>query len=104
MKIACDVYKSVNKENYYLYVLADQGVEHVPEALRQQLGQVEIALSLELTEERSLAKEDPVVVMANLKERGYHLQLPPAEHHQRGLILEREVHLWHVSPRMGIPL
>ena len=81
MKIACDVYKSVNKENYYLYVLADQGVEHVPEALRQQLGQVEIALSLELTEERSLAKEDPVVVMANLKEHGYHLQLPPAEHH-----------------------
>ena len=31
MKIACDVYKSVNKENYYLYVLANQGLEHVPE-------------------------------------------------------------------------
>ena len=84
MKIACDVYKSVDKENYYLYVLADQGVEQVPEALRQQLGKVEIALSLELTEEKSLAKEDPVIVMANLKENGYHLQLPPAKHHQRG--------------------
>jgi uncharacterized protein YcgL (UPF0745 family) len=84
MKIACDVYKSVDKENYYLYVLADQGVEQVPEALRQQLGKVEIALSLELTEERSLAKEDPVIVMAILKEKGYHLQLPPAKHHQRG--------------------
>ena len=84
MKIACDVYKSVDKENYYLYVLEDQGVEQVPEALRQQLGKVEIALSLELTEERSLAKEDPVIVMANLKEKGYHLQLPPAKHHQRG--------------------
>ena len=84
MKIACDVYKSVDKENYYLYVLADQGVEQVPEALRQQLGKVEIALSLELTEEKSLAKEDPVMVMANLKEKGYHLQLPPAKHHQRG--------------------
>lgn len=84
MKIACDVYKSVDKENYYLYVLADEGVEQVPEALRQQLGKVEIALSLELTEERSLAKEDPVIVMANLKEKGYHLQLPPAKHHQRG--------------------
>ena len=41
---------------------------------------LEIALSFELTEERSLAKEDPVVVMANLKEHGYYLQLPPAEH------------------------
>jgi hypothetical protein len=84
MKIACDVYKSVDKENYYLYVLADQGVDQVPEALRQQLGKVEIALSLELTEGKSLAKEDPVIVMANLKDQGYHLQLPPAEHHQRG--------------------
>ncbi len=84
MKIACDVYKSVDKENYYLYVLADQGVEQVPEALRQQLGKVEIALSLELTEDRRLAKEDPVIVMANLKEKGYHLQLPPAKYHQRG--------------------
>ena len=84
MKIACDVYKSVNKENYYLYVLANQGLEHVPEALRQQLGKVEIALSLELTKERNLAKEDPMVVMTNLKKQGYHLQLPPAEHHQRG--------------------
>ena len=80
MKIACDVYKSLSKGNYYLYVLADEAMEHVPEALRQQLGTVEIALSFELTEERSLAKEDPVVVMANLKEHGYHLQLPPAEH------------------------
>jgi uncharacterized protein YcgL (UPF0745 family) len=84
MKIACDVYKSVNKENYYLYVLANQGLEHVPEALRQQLGKVEIALSLELTKERNLAKEDSMVVMTNLKVHGYHLQLPPAEHHQRG--------------------
>ena len=84
MKIACDVYKSVNKENYYLYVPANQGLKHVPESLRQQLGKVEIALSLELTKEKTLAKEDPMVVMANLKEQGYHLQLPPAEHHQRG--------------------
>lgn len=84
MKIACDIYKSVAKENYYLYVPADQGLGQIPEALLQQLGEVEIAMSLELTEERSLAKEDPVVVMANLKEQGYHLQLPPAVHHKRG--------------------
>ena len=84
MSVACDVYKSVDKENYYLYVPADQGLEHIPEALLQQLGEVEIALSLELTEERSLAKEDPLVVMANLKEQGYHLQLPPSDFLNRG--------------------
>lgn len=82
--MACDVYKSLDKENYYLYVPANQGIEHIPEALMQQLGEVEIALSLELTEERSLAKEDPLVVMANMKEQGYHLQLPPAVDYKRG--------------------
>ncbi len=85
MKIACDVYKSLDKESYYLYVPADQGIKHIPEALKQQFGKAEIALSLELTEQRHLAKEDPLVVMANLKEQGYHLQLPPAvEPHKRG--------------------
>jgi len=84
MKFACDVYKSVDKKNYYLYVPANQGLEHVPEALRKQFGEMEIALSFELTEERKLAKEDPAVVLANLKEQGYHLQLPPADHYKRG--------------------
>ena len=84
MKIACDVYKSVRKANYYLYVPADQGLERVPEALRQQFGEMELALTFELTEGKSLAKEDPAIVIANLREQGYHLQLPPADHYRHG--------------------
>ena len=33
----CDVYKSLKKEDYYLYVEAGEGLSRVPEALLQQL-------------------------------------------------------------------
>ena len=84
MKITCDVYKSLTRENYYLYVPADEGLERVPEALRRQFGKLEKTLSFDMTDDRRLAKEDPKVVMANLAEQGYHLQLPPARDWHRG--------------------
>ena len=79
MKIPCDVYKSTRKENYYLYVKAGEGHSRVPEALLAQFGRLEKALSFTLTPERTLAKEDPRQVIRNLRNQGYHLQLPPAD-------------------------
>jgi uncharacterized protein YcgL (UPF0745 family) len=40
-------------------------------------GTPEFALEFELTPERRLAREDPRQVLANLHERGFHLQMPP---------------------------
>lgn len=77
MKISCDVYKSLQKENYYLYVNAEDGLSRVPEALQAQLGAMEKALSFELTPARKLARVDAAQVLANLQSEGYHLQLPP---------------------------
>ena len=79
MKILCDVYKSSRKENLYLYVDAQEGLARVPEELLKQFGEPRKTLSFELTGERRLATEDAPTVLANLKSRGYHLQLPPAD-------------------------
>jgi uncharacterized protein YcgL (UPF0745 family) len=78
-KVYCDVYKSGEKEDIYLYVDHAEGLDKVPEGLLQQFGELKIALSFILTENRGLAKEDPKRVLQNLLEQGYHLQLPPAE-------------------------
>ena len=78
-KIHCDVYKSEEKEDIYLYVDHAEGLDKVPEGLLQQFGELKIALSFILSENRVLAKEDPKRVLQNLVEHGYHLQLPPAE-------------------------
>jgi uncharacterized protein YcgL (UPF0745 family) len=78
-KVYCDVYKSEEKEDIYLYVDHAEGLDKVPEGLLQQFGELKIALSFILTESRALAKEDPKRVLQNLLDQGYHLQLPPAE-------------------------
>lgn len=75
----CDVYKSIKKDNYYVYVMAGEGLEQVPSALLAKLAETELVMSITLTPDRKLAKEDAVLVLANLKRQGYHLQLPPAD-------------------------
>ncbi len=79
MSIHCDVYKSKSKEGVYLFVIKEEGLERVPDALLDRFAEPELALSFELTPDRSLAKEDAGVVYANLESQGYHLQLPPLE-------------------------
>lgn len=79
MKINCDVYKSLTRKNLYLYVEQGKAFERVPEELVTKFGKHELALSFELTADRRLAKEDARLVLKNLAENGFHLQLPPVE-------------------------
>lgn len=78
-EITCDVYKSSKKEDLYLYVDAEEGLERVPAELLAQFGDAEKTLSFALSADRKLAREDPEAVLVNLKNQGYHLQLPPAD-------------------------
>lgn len=84
MTIECDVYKSLNKENYFLYVKSGEGLNGVPAELMTHFGESELTLTFTLSKERKLAKEDAATVLANLDEQGYHLQLPPADHRFSG--------------------
>jgi uncharacterized protein YcgL (UPF0745 family) len=62
----------------YLYVRRTEGLSRVPEALLERFGAAQVALSFTLTADRALATQDPEVVLSNLDQQGYHLQLPPA--------------------------
>jgi hypothetical protein len=73
----CYVYRSSRKLDTYLYLPRKDDFEDIPETLMQVFGKPEFALEFELTPERSLAQADPAEVLENLKERGFHLQIPP---------------------------
>ncbi|MDH5737005.1 MAG: YcgL domain-containing protein [Gammaproteobacteria bacterium] len=75
----CDVYRSPNKADLYLYVDRAEGFERVPEALLMQFGEPQLALSFVLTPERKLARENPLQVLENLASQGFHLQMPDLE-------------------------
>jgi uncharacterized protein YcgL (UPF0745 family) len=73
----CNVYKSAKTANLYLYVARDVGLVRVPEALLEKFGEPELALTIDLHPTRTLAREDPIKVIAAIEENGFYLQLPP---------------------------
>lgn len=75
--LPCWVYRSLRKQEMYLYLAAEDGFERVPDALLDAFGEPILVIELELSPQRKLAREDVTQVMANLRGQGYHLQMPP---------------------------
>jgi hypothetical protein len=72
----CAIYKSLRKQDTYLYVTIRDDFSRVPEALLKLLGEPVHVMDLDLSPERRLAQEDTAEVLRNLQERGWHLQMP----------------------------
>ena len=70
------VYKSLRKPDTYLYLREKDAFGLVPEGVRLPLGQLAFVLDVGLAPGRKLARADVNVVIANLTERGFHLQGP----------------------------
>ncbi len=73
------VYRSTRRQEMYLYVDARADLEPVPEALLAQFGRPVEALSLMLSEDRTLARADAARVLDSIESDGYYLQMPPPE-------------------------
>lgn len=73
----CFVYKCPRKPDTYVFLRESGGFDVLPEALAATLGPLVFVIEIELSPQRKLAREDVERVMANLREHGFHLQLPP---------------------------
>jgi len=73
----CYVYKSARRAETYLYLAVSDGFDVLPDALRQQLGNLTLALDFELTPDKRLAQADAANVIAQISATGYYLQVPP---------------------------
>jgi len=73
----CTIYKGNKKVDHYLYVEKEDDFSHVPQALLDMLGCLELVISLELSAKRQLAQADVGDVMQQLTEQGYYFQMPP---------------------------
>lgn len=61
----------------YIYLSEKDNFDVIPDDLRKNTGILEFAMELELDSEKKLARENPANVMENLKNQGFHLQMPP---------------------------
>lgn len=75
--LPCWVYRSPRKQEMYLYLAAEDAFDKVPAALLERFGKPILVIELELSAQRKLAREDVSTVMSNLRDQGFHLQLPP---------------------------
>lgn len=76
-KINCKIYRCARQDGMYLYIHSDKTSDDLPEELTAMVKELTHVIDLELTPDRKLAREDVNVVMENLEEKGYHLQMPP---------------------------
>ncbi len=73
----CFIYKSLKKTELYLYLTKKDDFSDLPESCIDAVKPLEFVMSLELTPERKLAREDSNKVLKNLQDKGYFIQLPP---------------------------
>jgi uncharacterized protein YcgL (UPF0745 family) len=77
-KRICKVYRSSKKDELYLYVDAREELSRVPEALSNQLGHLSLVMTMLVSTEKKLARAEPAKVLADIEEKGFYLQMPPA--------------------------
>lgn len=79
------IFRCRKKSEMYLYLPFDpqrseeQMINALPESLLKMTGVLEQVMQLELTPEKKLARASASEVLSALHERGYYLQMPPAE-------------------------
>ena len=71
------VFRSRRNADMYLFVDKTDGLARVPDALKDRFGPPELAMELELTPERRLARAKATEVLRAIHENGFYLQLPP---------------------------
>ena len=69
------IYRSRRKPDTYLYLARKDDFSMVPESLMTVFGEPEFSFSFHLWEQKKLIKECTNIVLDNLQEQAYHLQL-----------------------------
>ena len=75
----CFIYRCSQKPDMYIYLAEEDVFDNVPKEIFNSLGIVEFSMELEINTDTKLARENTVAVISNLKEHGFHIQLPGDE-------------------------
>ncbi len=75
----CYIYRSSRKVGSYLYITEKNNFSDIPEELLKLLGRVEFAFQLKLNKDKALANADVKIVLKQLKEQSFFLQIPPPQ-------------------------
>jgi len=72
----CFVYRSSKKDGLYVYLAEEDGLNQLPAPVLHQLGEPELAMTIDLAKRASLGHENIDDVRKNLEDQGFHVQMP----------------------------
>ncbi len=75
--VQCFIYKSPKKTELYIYIAIQDDFSMIPEALLSSIGVPEYVMTLELTPERKLAREQAPDILKGIEDNGFYVQMPP---------------------------
>lgn len=77
--INISAFRSKKKDELYLFVPQEDGLEKLPKELLVMFGEPTHVIDFELTPEKKLAREDSATVLEAIQSKGYYMQMPPNE-------------------------
>lgn len=75
-EMECVIYKSLKKDETYVFIPTSAQLSDLPDELTKVLGQTEMVMKLKLTPEKKMARGSAAEVMQNITKQGFHLQMP----------------------------
>ena len=75
-EIECVVYKSLKKDETYIFIEKSASISDLPADLTNVLGKTEEVMSLNLTPEKKMARGSAAEIMLSIEKQGFHLQMP----------------------------
>ncbi len=87
--VKCAVYRSKKTDQMFLFIPEKDKFDDIPEAVLKSFGMPVFSMELELVPGQQLVRARADEIIANLKELGYHVQLPPPATETVDAVLER---------------
>ena len=75
-EIECEVYKSLKKDETYVFIESTSSLSELPDVLSKVLGQTELVMTLSLTPDKKMARGTAAEIMLSIEKQGFHLQMP----------------------------
>lgn len=75
-EIKCTVYKSLKKDETYVFIPSETSLSDLPDELKKILGETEKTMILTLTPEKKMARGTGADVIKSIEKQGFHLQMP----------------------------
>ncbi|MCW8900143.1 MAG: YcgL domain-containing protein [Gammaproteobacteria bacterium] len=79
-EMECVVYKSLKKDETYIFLPAEKPLSDLPNVLMVALGQTEMVMTLNLTADKKMARGNASEIMISIEKQGFHLQIPENPH------------------------